>query len=72
MAAVAVSSAAAGGPTGILIVLAYLPAFSRAFWGWATVSNQLGSLKRIGMGEVYYSCWFGGCLTAAMLTAGPG
>jgi hypothetical protein len=34
------------------------------------VSNQLGSFKRIGMGEVFFSCWFGGCLAAAMLTAG--
>ena len=41
-----------------LACLAYAPAIVRAFAGWATLSNQHPSLRRVGLMEVLFALWF--------------
>ena len=63
---VAVLAAQQGGRSGLLVALAYLPALCRAFRGWATLTNRLPPLKRVGLAETFYSLWFLGCFLAAL------
>lgn len=50
----------------ILSIVAYLPAVVRAFKGWATLTNKLPVLKRVGVGETLYSLWFIGFFLASL------
>jgi hypothetical protein len=56
-----------GGESGVLAAVAYVPVLARAFKGWATLSNRLPPLKRVGAGETVYSLWFIGFIIAALL-----
>lgn len=56
-----------GGGSGLLVAIAYLPTLFRAFRGWATLSNKLPPLKRVGLAETCYSLWFMGFFLAALL-----
>ncbi len=67
LACVVTAAAALQGGTGAaLAAIAYLPALLRAFRGWATLSNKLPPLKRVGLGETFYSLWFTGCFLASL------
>lgn len=46
----------AGG--GLPVAIAFAPALIRALGGFAWLSNQLPSLKRVGLLEIAYSLWF--------------
>jgi hypothetical protein len=56
-----------GAGSGLLVAIAYLPVLFRAFRGWATLSNKLPPLKRVGLAETFYSLWFMGFFLAALL-----
>ncbi len=58
-----------GGPGAFLALAAYLPALFRALRGWATLSNKLPPLKRVGMGETLYALWFIGFFLSALLVS---
>ncbi|MBI4551187.1 MAG: YwiC-like family protein [Candidatus Latescibacteria bacterium] len=60
------ASLAIGGWAAPLAALAYVPVLVRAFWGWATLSNELPPLTRVGLREVAYTLWFTGVFVAAL------
>ena len=51
---------------GRLLALAYLPAIIRAWTGWASLSSQLPSLRRVGILETIYTVWFAVAMAAAL------
>lgn len=54
--------------TGQYLVIGFAPIFIRSIIGWATLSNTLPNLKRIGLTESAYTLWFSGWLIAAIHT----
>lgn len=50
----------------LLAALAYGPVIVRALWGWATLSNVLPPLTRVGWREVLYTLWFMGFFFATL------
>lgn len=48
-------------------VVGYAPVLVRALVGWQRLSNELPSLKGVGVREIVYALWFAAWLVAALL-----
>lgn len=48
-------------------IVGYAPVLIRALVGWRQLSNELPSLKRVGVKEILYALWFAAWLVVALL-----